>query len=169
MDAPEHVIVCGIDGSPAGRRALDWALDEARRRNCRLRAISVWWWDGRESGTATSSPTEARNRAEAVLDRVLDEALATLADPPETERLVTEGRPSERLCFAALDAELLVLGSHGHGAIHGTLVGSTSQHVIRHATCPVVILPDPRHVQRELKRVRTGRRGVTSSGSGPTY
>jgi nucleotide-binding universal stress UspA family protein len=169
MDAREHVIVCGIDGSPAGRRALDWALDEARRRNCRLRAVSVWRWDSLESGTATSSPTEARHRAETLLDRVLDEALATLADPPETERLVTEGRPSERLCFAALDAELLVLGSHGHGAIHGTLVGSTSQHVIRHATCPVVILPDPRHVERELKRVRTGRRGVTSPGPGPMY
>jgi nucleotide-binding universal stress UspA family protein len=167
MDAREHVIVCGVDGSPAGRAALDWALDEASRRNCRLRAVAVWSWDGQESGSAISSPAEARRRAEEVVNRVLDEALATLTDPPETERLAMEGRPSERLCFAALDAELLVLGSHGHGAIHDTLVGSTSQHVIRHATCPVVILPDPRHVERELKRVRTGRRGVTTPGLGP--
>jgi nucleotide-binding universal stress UspA family protein len=169
MDAREHVIVCGIDGSPAGRRALDWALDEAHRRNCRLRVVAVWSWDGLESGSATSSPAEARRRAEEVLNRGLDEALAMLADPPETERLALEGRPSEQLCFAALDAELLVLGSHGHGPIHDTLVGSTSQHVIRHATCPVVILPDPRHVKRELKRVRTGRGGVTSPGPGPIF
>jgi nucleotide-binding universal stress UspA family protein len=169
MDAREDVIVCGIDGSPAGRRALDWAFDEARRRRCRLRVVSVWWWDGLQSGSATTSPDEARRRAEEVLNRVLDEALSTLDDPPETERLALEGRPSERLCFAALDAELLVLGSHGHGAIHDTLVGSTSQHVIRHATCPVVILPDPRHVERQLKRVRTERRGVTSPGSGPMF
>ena len=169
MDAREHVIVCGVDGSPAGRRALDWALDEARRRNCRLRAVSVWWWDGLQSGTSTISPDEARQRAEEVLDRALDEALANLADPPKTERLPMEGRPSERLCFAALDAELLVLGSHGHGAIHDTLVGSTSQHVIRHATCPVVVLPDPRNVERELKRVRSGRRDVPSPGSGPMF
>jgi nucleotide-binding universal stress UspA family protein len=168
MDAREHVIVCGVDGSPAGRRALDCAVDEARRRNCRLRAVSVWWWDGLQSGASTTSRDEARHRAEVVLNRVLDEAFSELDDPPETERLAVEGRPSERLCLAALDAELLVLGSHGHGAIHGTLVGSTSQHVIRHALCPVVILPDPRHVERELKRVRT-RRDVTSPGSGPMF
>jgi nucleotide-binding universal stress UspA family protein len=168
MDAREHVIVCGVDGSPAGRRALDWAVDEARRRNCRLRAVSVWWWDGLQSGASTTSRDEARHRAEVVLNRVLDEAFSELDDPPETERLAVEGRPSERLCLAALDAELLVLGSHGHGAIHGTLVGSTSQHVIRHALCPVVILPDPRHVERELKRVRT-RLDVTSPGSGPMF
>jgi nucleotide-binding universal stress UspA family protein len=165
MDAREHVIVCWVDGSPAGRRALEWALDEARRRNCLLRAVAVWSWDGLESG----SSAEAQRRAEEVLSRVLDEALAMLEDPPETERLALDGRPSERLCFAALDADLLVLGSHGHSAIHDTLVGSTSQHVIRHATCPVVILPDPRHVKRELKRVRTGWGGVTSPGRGPIF
>lgn len=164
MDAREHVIVCGVDGSPAGRRALDWAIDEARRRNCRLRVVSVWWWDGLQSGSVTTSPLEARQRAEAVLDRVTAEALAVIDDPPELERLPLEGRPSERLCFAALDAELLVLGSHGHGAIHNTLVGSTSQHVIRHATCPVVILPDPRHAEKELKRQRTEPRDTSSSG-----
>lgn len=168
MDAQEHVIVCGVDGSPGGRRALDWALNEARRRNCRLRAVAVWWWDGLETGLSTTSPQEARQRAESMLNRVLDEALSELDDPPDTERLAVEGRPSERLCSAGLDAELLVLGSHGHGAIHDTLVGSTSQHVIRHATCPVVILPDPRHVERELKRVRT-RRDATSPGSGPMF
>jgi nucleotide-binding universal stress UspA family protein len=169
MDAREHVIVCGVDGSPAGRRGLDWALHEARRRNCRLRAVAVWSWDGPESGSVISSPAAAQHRAEEVLNRVLDEALAMLTDPPETERLAMEGRPSERLCFAALDAELLVLGSHGHGAIHDTLVGSTSRHVIRHATCPVVILPDPHHVKRELKRMRTGRGSVTSPGRGPIF
>lgn len=166
MDAREHVIVCGVDGSPAGRRALDWAIDEARRRNCRLRAVAVWWWDGLQAGSVSTSPIEARHRAEEVVNRVLNEALADVDDPPETERLAIEGRPSERLCFAALDAELLVLGSHGHGAIHNTLVGSTSQHVIRHATCPVVVLPDPRHVERELKRVRTTGR---ETGAGPLF
>ncbi|GAA1590430.1 hypothetical protein GCM10009789_50130 [Kribbella sancticallisti] len=168
MDARENVIVCGIDGSPAGRRALDWALDEARRRDCRLRAVAVWWWDGLQTGVSITSAEESRQRAEAMLNRVLDEAVAGLDDPPEVERLALEGRPSEQLCFAALDAELLVLGSHGHGAVHDTLVGSTSQHAIRHATCPVVVLPDPRHVERELKRVRR-RRDVRSPGAGPMF
>lgn len=168
MDAREHVIVCGIDGSPAGRRALEWALDEARRRECRLRAVSVWSWDGLETGNALRNPGEARQRAEDVMTRALDEALATVDDAPQIERVVTEGRPSEQLCIAALDAELLVLGSHGHGAIHDALVGSTSLHSIRHASCPVVVLPDPRHVERELKRGRQRRRGAPE-GAGPMF
>ncbi|TDO49064.1 nucleotide-binding universal stress UspA family protein [Kribbella sp. VKM Ac-2527] len=169
MDARKSFIVCGVDGSPAGRKALDWAFDEARRRDCRLRAVSVWWWDGLHSSNSTS-PEEARQHAQEVLDRVMDEALAELDDPPpETERLAVEGRPSERLCMAAVDAELLVLGSHGHGSIHDALVGSTSRHVIRHATCPVVILPDPRHAERELKRVRTHRRQAAAPGPAPMF
>jgi nucleotide-binding universal stress UspA family protein len=164
MDAREHVIVCGIDGSPAGRRALEWALDEARRRSCRLRAVTAWSWDGLESGTAFSSPREARAHAEEVQRRVLDQSPA---EGIEVEPLVVEGRPSTILCTAALDAELLVLGSHGHGAVHDALVGSTSQHVIRHATCPVVILPDPRHADREVRRSQGRHRAVPPQGATP--
>jgi nucleotide-binding universal stress UspA family protein len=167
MDAREHVIVCGIDGSPAGRRALDWALEEARRRDCRLRAVTVWSWDGLEAVGAASSPAEAKERAAQLQDRVLDEAQG---DPAvEVERLVVAGRPSEQLCTAALDAELMVLGSHGHGAAHDALVGSTSQHVIRHATCPVVILPDPRHVAHEVKRAQAKRRMASPQGVTPMF
>jgi len=167
--ADEHVIVCGIDGSPAGQGALEWALKEARRRNCNLRAVTVWSWDGVEASNAPSSPAEARRHAEEVQNRVLDSALADFDDRPEVERLVLEGRPSERLCGAALNAELLVLGSHGHGAIHETLVGSTSQHVIRRAVCPVVILPDPRHAERELKRARKWHHGAAPEGAVPMF
>ena len=170
MDARENVIVCAIDGSLAGQRALEWALDEARRRQCRLRTVSVWSWDGLETGNALRSPGEARHRAAEIMDQVLDEATSRLEDPPEIERLVLEGRPSERLCTAALDAELLVLGSHGHGAFHDALIGSTSQHVIRHASCPVVVLPDPRHVEREQKRMQSRRRRrTTPESAGPMF
>lgn len=151
MDVREHVIVCGVDGSPASRLALEWAIDEAGRRACRLRAVTVWSWDGLESGGTATSPYEARHRAEKLQQQELDEMLGDRSEPV-VEKLVLEGRPSEQLCTAALDAELLILGSHGHGVVHDVLVGSTSQHVIRHTSCPVVVLPDPRHVERELKR-----------------
>jgi nucleotide-binding universal stress UspA family protein len=167
--ADEQVIVCGIDGSPAGQRALEWALREARRRDCRLRAVTVWSWDGVESSNAPSSPAEARRRAQEMQNRVLNTALADLDDRPDVERLVLEGRPSEQLCGAALNAELLVLGSHGHGAVHDTLVGSTSQHAIRRAVCPVVIRPDPRHLERELKRGKTRLRGAAPEGAVPMF
>lgn len=168
MDKREHVIVCGVDGSPASRRALEWAIDEAGRRDCRLRAVTVWSWDGLESGSAISSPQEAKRRAEEVQQQELDDLLGDRSDP-EVEKLVLEGRPSEQLCTAALDAELLVVGSHGHGVVHDVLVGSTSQHVIRHTACPVVILPDPRHVKRELKRAHSKHRASPPQGIGPMF
>lgn len=147
MDRPDRVIVCGIDGSAAGRRAAEWAADEARRRGCRLRAVTVWSWDGLKSGTMISSPAEARRRAEDIQHEALDAVVGGRLDPP-IEGQIVQGRPSEQLCRAALDAELLVLGSRGHGAFPDAL-GSTSQHVIHRAPCPVVVLPQPRPAQRD--------------------
>ncbi len=56
MDGREHIIVCGIDGSAAGQRALEWAMDEAIRRHCKLRVVTAWGWDGPEDdGSAEQS------------------------------------------------------------------------------------------------------------------
>ena len=165
MDARECVIVCGIDGSEGGRRALEWAVAEADRRGCRLRAVTVWSWD---AGTATISPGEARNRAV----ELQNETLATVVGQRlelAVERRIAEGRPSEQVCAAAEDAELIVLGSHGHGAVHDALVGSTSQHVIRHAPCPVVVLPDLRSAEREHKRAHAHHRLAQQQGTAPMF
>ncbi|MGH3473332.1 MAG: universal stress protein [Aeromicrobium sp.] len=158
MDGREHRIVCGIDGSEAGQRALEWAIDEATRRNCKLRVVSVWEWDGLEAMGAASSPAAAKSHAKQIQDDAVARVLADANNPPEVERVLLRGVPSEGLCTSALDAELLVLGSHGHGAVHDTLVGSTSLRAIHRATCPVVILPDPRHAERALKRSKRRRR-----------
>jgi nucleotide-binding universal stress UspA family protein len=163
MDAREHIIVCGIDGSPASQRALEWALAEARYRGCRLRAVTVWDWDGVEGMVAVGSAEEARSQAEIVQRRSLLAALEGIEDAPEMERRLVRGRASEALTTAALDAELLVLGSRGHTGVHDVLVGSTSQRAIRHASCPVVVLPDPRHVEHELRRSRR-RHGRAETG-----
>ena len=168
MDAREHVIVCGIDGSAASRRALEWAIDEAARRDCKLRVVTAWSWDGTEAMEAASTPASELNHAREVQSAVLSQALAAADSAPEVEQVMTRGIPSEVLCTAALDAELMVLGSHGHRAVHDRLVGSTSQRVIRHASCPVVILPDPRHVERERKKAQ-GRRRVREAPSGSFY
>jgi nucleotide-binding universal stress UspA family protein len=156
MDTREHIIVCGIDGSPASQRALEWAVAEARYRGCRLRAVIAWEWDGVEGMMAPSTAEEARGQAEIVQRRALIAALDGVENPPEVERRLVQGRPSEALTTAALDAELLVIGGRGHTSVHDVLVGSTSQRVIRHSSCPVVVLPDPRHVEHEQRR--SGRR-----------
>lgn len=158
MDASEHVIVCGVDGSAAGQRALEWAVDEAVRRGCRLRVVTAWSWDGLESIGALSSPAEAVARARGVLDAAVDRALSGVGSPPPVERVARRGVPSQELSAASADADMLVLGSHGHGAVHDQLVGSTSQRAIHQAPCPVVVVPDPRHVAKNLRRAQARRR-----------
>jgi nucleotide-binding universal stress UspA family protein len=92
-----------------------------------------------------------------MLDAAVEEATSAMENPPEVERLCERGVPSEALCAAAADAELLVLGSHGHGAVHDKLVGSTSERAIHHAPCPVVVIPDPRHVEKNLEQAKVRR------------
>jgi nucleotide-binding universal stress UspA family protein len=152
MEAGRKVVVAGVDCSPASERALEWALAEAKRRDCALRVVSAWSGYGMEAIGAVSSASEAQARSEAVLDRVVAAALAHCEDPPEIERLVVEDTPSHALTMASLDAELMVLGSHGHGGAYDKIVGSTSQRVLHHAVCPVVILPDPRCAEKTRQR-----------------
>ena len=157
MKATECVIVCGVDGSPAGQRALHWAVDEAIRRYGKVRAVTAWSWDGVEALAAPGTPAEALGRARQMLDAAVDEVLGGMEHAPAVDRVCERGVPSEALCTAAADAELLVLGSHGHGAVHDKLVGSTSERAIHHAPCPVVIIPDPRHVEKNLEQARARR------------
>jgi nucleotide-binding universal stress UspA family protein len=158
MDARERFVVCGVDGSPAAQRALEWALAEATYRGCRLRVITAWDWDGVEGMIAPSTAAEARSQAEIVQRRALVAALDGMESPPEVERRLVKGRPSEALCVGGLEAELLVIGSRGHTTVHDVFVGSTSQRVIRHASCPVVVLPDPRHAEHEVRRTQRRQR-----------
>jgi nucleotide-binding universal stress UspA family protein len=134
-----------------------WAIDEAIRRYGKVRAVTAWSWDGVEALAAPGTPAEALGRARQMLDAAVEEATSSMENPPEVERLCERGVPSEALCTSAADAELLVLGSHGHGAVHDKLVGSTSERAIHHAPCPVVVIPDPRHVERNLEQARVRR------------
>jgi len=168
VDGRENIIVCGIDGSAAGQRALEWAVDEAIRRSCKLRVVTVWAWDGGE-GIAGPSPAAAHDHAKRAQDIAVSGVLAHTDNPPEVEQLVVRGVASESLCVSALDAELMVLGSHGHGTMHDHLVGSTSMRAIHHAPCPVVILPDPRRAERALKHAKGKRRGVESPHVAPMF
>lgn len=169
MEGREHVIVCGIDGSAASQRALQWAMDEAIRRNCKLRVVTAWDWDGVEALGVPSSPAAAQSRAKQIQGIAVSGVLADTDNPPEVERVLVRGAASESLCTSALDAELMVLGSHGHGGVHDKLVGSTSQRAIHHASCPVVILPDPRHADRALKHAKGKGRGVEPPSVAPMF
>jgi nucleotide-binding universal stress UspA family protein len=74
---------------------------------------------------------------------VLKQMVADLGDATPrggVQVLILEGHPSQVLLDQAKDASLLVVGSRGHGAFTGMLLGSVSQHCVSHADVPVVVV-----------------------------
>ncbi len=142
MSSTQDVIVVGVDGSPASDRALEWAMQEGRRRGCAVEVVTAFG-NGTHLGSLAESTltAEARQRAESV--QALQ--ITRFAEPYRTEvtlaAQVVEGPAVDRLVDAARHASLLVVGSHGYGLVHQVLVGSVAAGCIRRASCPVVVLP----------------------------
>jgi nucleotide-binding universal stress UspA family protein len=133
-------IVVGVDGSDGGRRALLWAVHEAAARGRTIQAVIAWRSDAPVSPQASTDPDAERQRAEQVLH---DELVAVNAGPVVVAAEAVEGRAAEVLCAAARDADLLVLGSHGHSRTWHTVLGSVSEECVSRAPCPVVVIPVP--------------------------
>ena len=138
-------IVVGIDNSAGAKAALRFALDEAKLRQATLRVVHSWLFGyigitGVEgfSPVVGADLSEIRRTAEFVLDAVLHE-VAPNPDVP-IERHVAEGAAAAVLVDESRQADLLVVGSRGHGGFAGLLLGSVSQQCAQHAACPVVIV-----------------------------
>ncbi|WP_026929661.1 universal stress protein [Glycomyces tenuis] len=137
-------IVVGVDGSPSSTKALRWALRQAAATNARVSAVQAWQTPGVYGTVITLVPgEELAAAARESLDAVLAAADAD-ADAPDVEvdRRVVGGHPARVLLEEAEDADLLVVGSRGHGGVVGSLIGSVSQYCINHASCPVVVVRD---------------------------
>ena len=82
---------------------------------------------------------------EKAADKTVADAIHTVAGPGRKVQVsaqVREGNAAQVLIDAADGADLLVVGSRGHGGFTEALLGSVSQHCVHHASCPVVILRD---------------------------
>lgn len=146
------IIVVGLDGSAPSRAALAWALAEAKLRGSTVRAVHAWMIPaigavdapgalipmGRYTDVSTDDIEKAAHEA---LEREIEGANAGLG--VTVERVVAEGPAADAVLDASKDAELVVVGTRGHGALASIVLGSTSQHVIRHAQSPVVVVPAP--------------------------
>jgi nucleotide-binding universal stress UspA family protein len=133
-------IVVGIDGSEPSQDALRWAAQQAQVTGAELVAVIAWHLPEIYAYVNRDYGEDARKALETTLDKVLDPA-----SPVKVSTHVVEGRPASVLLEAAKDADLLVVGAHGHGAFEGMRLGSVSQHCVQHATCPVVVVrPRPR-------------------------
>lgn len=137
-------IVVGYDGSDGGVRALEWAVAEAARRDGTVRAVTAWQWTQPDLGVDIRAEHDraAREAVEAAVAAVRVQ-YPTVAVSVE----VTPGAAADVLTRAAADADILVLGSHGHGRLFHAVLGSVAQECVRRATCPVVVVPVPRTAQ----------------------
>jgi nucleotide-binding universal stress UspA family protein len=138
-------IVVGVDGSEGARHALAWAVDEAVLRDARVEVVHAWRHPYAPPGTYVMRiPTDDALESEAreVLDRAVDGVDSRRLSTPIDRILVCDGAAGA-LLDACKGADLLVVGSRGRGGFAGLLLGSVSQAVAQHATCPVVIVPSP--------------------------
>lgn len=141
------LIVVGVDGSDHSSIALDFAYGEARRRDARLTVVHAYatpvYWGVPEFGAVV--PPQPHDETVAEAEAVLERVLADAPDDVAIERSVVEGPAASVLLDAAEQADLLIVGSRGHGGFMGLLLGSTSHQVVTHATCPVTVVPVHTH------------------------
>jgi nucleotide-binding universal stress UspA family protein len=139
-------ILVGVDGSPASVGALWWAARYANLASYTVDALISWEWPT-SYGTALMLPEGYDPQADAA--KVAEDAVAPVREQQPSvsiRTVVVEGHPARSLVDASVGAELLVVGSRGHGELGGILLGSVSQHCAAHAHCPVLVYrhdPEP--------------------------
>jgi nucleotide-binding universal stress UspA family protein len=137
-------IVVGVDGSPSSRAALRWAVRQAKFTGGTVDAVIAWQiqvmlqnysWAPIYMEEAGDFAEDARKRIDAVISAEIGPADSRLV-----RSQIVHGHPAQVLLDAAADADLLVVGRHGHGGFAEALLGSVSQHCVHHAHCPVLIV-----------------------------
>jgi nucleotide-binding universal stress UspA family protein len=141
------VIVLGFDGSEDAQHALRWAMDEAKLRKGQVRLVTAWskpplaWYPALletavgEKVVVENSPQQAAETVQAAALKILEaEGVAA------TARVVHSDSASSAVLDAADGADLIVVGSRGHGGFPGLHLGSVSAQVMGHAPCPVLLV-----------------------------
>ncbi|MEU4524687.1 universal stress protein [Amycolatopsis sp. NPDC024027] len=140
VDGP---VVVGTDGSPLSEAAIAWAYEEASLRSAPLVALYTWH-DGDTAGLFSDG--NVAFQGEDLQDsgrRLLAQRLAGWQEKyPDVhvERRVEHDKPRSRLLSASHGAQLVVVGSRGRGGFTGLVLGSTSQALLHHASCPVMVV-----------------------------
>jgi len=139
----EHAVqrvVVGVDGSAASDAGLLWATEAALRSGAELVLVHGWVYPYLGSRSSVSEPRDEM-RLDAM--RVLESSAAKaheLAPTVACHSIITEEGPAKAILDAATDADLVVVGSRGHGGFAAMLLGSVSRTVLQHAPCPVAVV-----------------------------
>lgn len=139
----KNSVVVGIDGSEDSKEALRWAVEFGRRYESPVVAIAVWDMPVTYGYVMvmTATGAEIKEGARQMLAQTVREAVGDDAGVTQETR---QGHPAATLVDASESAQLLVLGTRGHGAVAGMFLGSVSQHCVSHSKCPFVVVPNPK-------------------------
>jgi nucleotide-binding universal stress UspA family protein len=141
VEAPKPFIVVGVDGSKPSQEAFRWALREAERMGAELRIVLACYVP--PTSYYPGAPLPSILEMEQTVREALDGMVADLVDSESSVTIrkeIVAGPPALALLKASQDAELLVVGSRGHGGFAGMLLGSVSSHCVAHASCPVLVV-----------------------------
>lgn len=137
-------IVVGVDGSAPSKAALAWAVRQARLTGAAVEAVIAWEYPATYGSTMPAAPEINYNFAEIAAEVAANTITEVCGqgEPVKISSRVVEGNAAQALLDASAGAELLVVGSRGHGGFVEALLGSVGQHCVHHATCPVVVIRD---------------------------
>ena len=149
MSTGSTKIVVGVDGSPSSRAALRWAVGQAVLTGGVVEAVLAWQVPMilRTSAWAPIYVDEASS-LEADARKTLDAVISDEVEPADSQHVAAQvgyGHPAQVMLEAAADADLLVVGSRGHGSVADVLLGSVGQYCVHHAHCPVLIMRGEPH------------------------
>jgi nucleotide-binding universal stress UspA family protein len=135
-------IVVGLDGSASSDAALRQAARLAKALDTSLEGVTAWAYPIALSAypvmTLPSFEDSARNIAEEAANRIFGNRW-----PEWFTIVVAEGNAAHVLITQSEGAEILVVGSRGHGGFAGLLLGSVSAECAAHAKCPVLVAREP--------------------------
>lgn len=131
-------IIVGVDGSPSSLDALTWAVRQAQLVGTQVQAVIAWSYPLVYGMYAAGDEVDWADNAKQTIEAAVKEALG--GDTYDVTTCVVQGHPAQVLVDASANAELLVVGNRGHGGFAETLLGSVSEQVVTHATCPVLVV-----------------------------
>jgi nucleotide-binding universal stress UspA family protein len=136
-------VIVGVDGSPSSHKALTWAADEAADHGADLIVLNVWEHTLLPpAGSVSVSERYVPDPSQRTANDLLEEIKGVLGENPPllVQPVVKQGNAAEVLIEQSAGAELLVVGTRGHGGFRGLVLGSVSQHVAAYAKCPVTVV-----------------------------
>lgn len=139
-------ILAAIDFSDVSSIVVEKAAELAESFNCKLWLIHIAAPDPDFVGYGTAPTFRRESRAETLKQEhryLHDKALELGENGIDVTPLLVQGATIETILKEAskLEVDTIVIGSHGHGSLYKTLVGSVSEGIIRQASCPVLVVP----------------------------